>query len=79
MQLLVISKDEAQKIINERSGTGVIRARRDGTAMDIEVIKCNTVIGQYYSRGEYIDTQFVAIRHGKRGSHLVPMNGKKYD
>ena len=75
---LTISRDEAQKIINEKSGTGIVKARRDGTAMDIEYIVCDKVIGYYFTHGEYYPTNKAAIHHSKDGSHLVPDGGGKY-
>ena len=76
---LTVSKAEAQNIINEKSGTGIIRTRRDGTATNQEMITCDTVIGAYFSHGEWHDTNKAIIHHGKDGSHIVPHAGGNYD
>ena len=76
---LTISKEEAQEIILQKSGTGIIKPRRDGSATDVEQITCNKVIGYYYQKGEKVETTKAAIHHGKNGSHLVPIKGNHYD
>jgi len=77
--VLTISRDEAQQIIREKSGTGIIKTRKDGSPMNIEEITCDKVIGKYWWRGEYHETNKAAIHHGSRGSHLVPQYGGHYD
>lgn len=77
--VLLISKEEAEKIVQNQSGTGIIRVRRDGTAMNIEQISCNKVIGRYWNKGEWHDTNKAAIHYGKHGAHLVPIKGNHYD
>lgn len=77
--VLTISKEEAQEIIIRQSGTGIIKVRRDGTAMDVEQITCDRIIGYYYQEGKQISTNKAAIHHGRRGSHLVPIKGNHYD
>ena len=77
--VLTISKDEAQDIIIKQSGTGLIKPRKDGTATDIERITCDRAIGYYYNKGNKIPTNKVAIHHGRKGSHLVPIKGNDYD
>lgn len=72
---LVIPKEEAQKIIQTRSGTGIIKTRRDGTALNQEMITCDRIIGKYYSKGEWHDTNKAIIHHGRKGSHIVPHRG----
>ncbi len=76
---LTITKEEAQNIIVKQSGTGLIKPKRDGTATDIERITCDKAIGYYYNKGKKIPTNKVAIHHGRRGSHLVPIKGNDYD
>ena len=77
--ILSITKEEAQEIINKKSGTGIIRVRKDGTPMDLEWITCEKIIGKYYDKGGFHDTNKAIIFHGKRGSHLVPQKGSHYD
>lgn len=76
---LTISYEEAQKIIEEKSGTGIIKCRRDGTPTNVEWITCDKIIGQYCDNGQFYDTKKAMIIHGKKGSHIVPQKGNKYD
>ena len=77
--VLTISKDDTQRIIKEKSGTGIIRTRKDGSAMNIEDITCDEVIGAYWFRGQYVETNKAAIHYGRNGAHLVPHHGDNYD
>lgn len=77
--ILTITQAEAQQIINDKSGTGIIKTRKDGSPMNIEEITCDKVIGKYWWRGEYHETNKAAIHHGSKGSHLVPQYGGHYD
>ena len=76
---LTISQEEAQKIIENKAGTGIIKVRRDGTAMNIEQITCKSTIGEYWQKGAWKKTNKAAIHYGKRGAHLVPIKGNDYD
>lgn len=77
--ILTITKEKAQQIIDKKSGTGIIKTRRDGTPMDQEMISCDEIIGKYYSHGEWHDTSKAIIHHGRKGSHIVPHRGSNYD
>lgn len=77
--VLTITKEEAQEIIYNQSGTGIIKPKRDGTATNIERITCDRIIGYYYDKGEKYVTNKAAIHHGSKGSHLVPIKGNDYD
>lgn len=76
---LTITKEEAQRIITEKSGTGIVKARKDGSAMNIEKVSWEKVVGYYYDKGKKIDTNKVAIHYGKKGAHIVPIKGNDYD
>lgn len=77
--VLLITKDEAQEIINRQSGTGIIKLNRYGEPLDHEFITCDRVIGKYYDKdGEHL-TSKARIDHGNRGSHLIPIKGNDYD
>ena len=76
---LTISRDEAQEIIKNKSGTGIIRVTKDGKARNIEMIECDNIVGEYYQKTEYIKTNKAAIYYSKRGAHLVPIKGNNYD
>ena len=49
---LNISFEEAQKVIEDYSGTGITRVKRDGTAADVEFITCKTTLGEYFENGK---------------------------
>ena len=76
---MTISRDEAQEIIKNKSGTGIIRVTKDGKARNIEMIECDNIVGEYYQKTEYIKTNKAAIYYSKRGAHLVPIKGNNYD
>ena len=77
--VLTISQEEAQEIIEKKSGTGIIKTRKDGSPMNIEWINAGKIIGQYYHKGQWYPTTKAAIHHGSHGSHLVPIKGNNYD
>ena len=70
---LKISFEEAQKMIADYSGTGIIKVKRDGTASDVEFVTCETPVGEYFEGGKWHETRRAAIHHGKKGSHIVPV------
>lgn len=76
---LTISMDEAQKIIYKQSGTGIIKVRKDGSAMNIEQITCNKIIGYYFDKEKPYPTKKAAIHYGSKGAHLIPIKGNHYD
>ena len=77
--IITISKETAQKIIETKAGTGIIKVDRNGNARPQEQITCDNIIGQYYCDGQYIDTNKAVIHYGKRSSHIVPVKGDNYD
>ena len=77
--ILTISYDEAQEIIVKQSGHGIIKVRKDGTPMNMEMITCDRIVGKYFSRGEWYYTNKAIIHYGSDGSHLVPHKGSNYD
>ena len=76
---LTISFREAQRIIENQSGTGKIRVRKDGNPTNVEFITCDRTIGKYLNKGTWVETNKAAIHHGKKESHLVPVKGTTYD
>lgn len=70
---LKISFEEAQKMIADYSGTGIIKVKRDSTASDVEFVTCETPVGEYFESGKWHETRRAAIHHGKKGSHIVPV------
>ena len=77
--ILTISSEEAQKIIENKAGTGIIKVDRNGNPRPQEQITCDNVIGKYYYKGDYIDTKKAVIHYSKRGAHIVPIRGNNYD
>ena len=73
------STEMAQKIIETKAGTGIIKVDRLGNPRPQEQVTCDFVVGKYYFRGEYIDTKKCTIHYGKKGSHIVPERGENYD
>lgn len=70
---ILLSEEEAQKFIQQYSGTGIPKTDRKGVASNVEFVSSENVIGQYYKNGKWIDTKRVAIHHGKKASHIVPV------
>lgn len=77
--ILTISAKEAQKIIESKAGTGIIKVDRNGNAQPQEQIICDKVIGKYYFAGSYIETRKAVIHYAKKGAHIVPIRGEHYD
>lgn len=77
--VLTISREETQAIIREKTGTGIIKTTKDGEPLHIEKITCDRVVGKYFQKGKWYDTNKAEIRYGKDGSHLVPIKGLSYD
>ena len=77
--IISVSAEMAQKIIETKAGTGIIKVDRLGNPRPQEQVTCDFVVGKYYFRGEYIDTKKCTIHYGKKGSHIVPERGENYD
>lgn len=73
--IISISKEDAQKIIENKAGTGIIKVDAKGNARPQEQITCDNIIGQYYYDGKYVDTNKAVIHYGKKNSHIVPVRG----
>lgn len=76
---LLITYDETQRIIENYSGTGIIKTRKNGEPLNIEMISCDQVIGEYYQHGQWYSTNRARIDYGKNGAHLIPIKGNNYD
>lgn len=70
---ILLSEDEVQKFIKQYSGTGIPKKDRKAVVSNVEFVSSENVIGQYYKDGKWIDTKRVAIHHGKKASHIVPV------
>lgn len=76
---LFLTFDETKDVIEKYCGTGIIRVRKDGTPINIEQVTCDKIIGEYWQKGEWIQTNKAAIHYGSKGTHVVPIKGKGYD
>ena len=77
--IITIREKEAQKVIENKAGTGIIRVDKRGNARPQEQISCEEIIGKYYYQGTYIKTNKAVIHYAKRGAHIVPIRGENYD
>lgn len=77
--ILNIDEYEAQQIILNKAGTGIVRVDRKSNPKPQEDITCDKIIGQYYGGGSYHNTRKATIHYGKKGSHIVPIKGDDYD
>jgi SPP1 gp7 family putative phage head morphogenesis protein len=77
--ILTVSENDAQRIIIERAGTGIVRPKTDGTPSNKEQINSESVIGKYWGAGAYHETTKAAIHHGPKGAHIVPIRGDHFD
>lgn len=70
---LYINEKTAQEFIYRYAGTG--NARLLNTGFDnVEFVTADRVIGAYFDKGEWHDTDRFQIIYGKTGSHIVPTN-----
>ena len=56
-----------------------LKVDRNGNPRPQEKITCDSIVGQYYFSGRYIDTNKAVIHYSKKGAHLVPIRGEHYD
>ena len=69
---LIITKEEAEKLVETYSGIGKPRITRKGEVLNIEYAQADHVIGKVLDNGAWVDTRRFAIHHGKNGTHIVP-------
>lgn len=74
--VITITEEEAQEIINSLSGKGVERPAKNGVS-NVEFVFTDKVVGKCYDKGAWKETTKVAIHHGKRSSHIVPVKEKE--
>lgn len=77
---LIISMNEAAKLIKRYSGTGKFLYKEDPTYIPKkEIIKHDSKIGMYIdqSTGEMFETDSFRIHYRKTGAHIVPTYGGK--
>jgi len=77
--VLTITRREAQELIIQKAGTGIVRADKNGNMMPRENITASKIIGKTWSGGILIDTNKARIFYGKQDSHIIPIGGMDYD
>lgn len=77
--ILTISQEEAQQIILQKAGTGIVKVDKKGNPQPREKISCDKIVGKYYGNGKYHNTNKATIHYSKRGAHIVPIKGDDYD
>ena len=77
--ILTISQEEAQEIISQKAGTGIVKVDKAGNPQPREKISCEKIIGKYYGNGKYHYTNKAIIHYSKKGAHIVPVKGDDYD
>lgn len=78
---LTISEKEAQEIINQKSGTGIVVLDKNGKWKNKELINCDSQIGIDVdsNTGAETSTDKGTIHYSKTGTHLVPRKEEKHD
>ena len=76
---LNLTYQEAQQLIINKAGTGIVGISRKGDMLPFESITANMIIGKTWSGGKYIETNKARIYYGKKSSHIVPIGGMNYD
>lgn len=70
---LVISEDEADKLVRRYAGKGAAKARRDGSWNGQEICVADRVIGYIVNKdGSEVPVRGFKIHYSKRGTHIVP-------
>ncbi|MCX7715031.1 MAG: polymorphic toxin type 50 domain-containing protein [Clostridia bacterium] len=72
---LTISIDEAQKLIDQYSGTGILLKNKDGKWTNTEIITTHqSIIGIAINNitGKEAETTVFKIKYGKNGTHIFP-------
>lgn len=76
---LTISEKEAQKIIYDYAGRGKMSINRSGDFTDNrEYVSVEQIIGKFYEKGEWHETNRLMIIYTKDGSHIVPVKNNGY-
>ena len=78
---LTISEKEAEEIINQKSGAGIVVLDKNGKWKNKELINCDSQIGIDVdsNTGEETSTDKGTIHYSKTGTHLVPRKEEKHD
>ena len=77
--ILTITEQEAQELIKQKAGTGIVKVSKNGEMLPEEAISISEIIGKTYSGSTLIETNKAKIFYGKHSSHIVPIGGMNYD
>ena len=77
--ILTIDYNEAQKLINDNYGKGIVTITKAGKARNEEEINFHKVIGYYVYDGKKHPTTKGRIIYSKKGSHIIPIKGEYFD
>ena len=77
---LLISEMEAQQLILDSAGTGIVGVnRKTGEMLPFESITSKKIIGRTWSGDKYVKTRKARIFYGSKSAHIVPIGGMNYD
>lgn len=77
--ILTIDYDEAQRLINDNYGKGIVTVTKSGKARSEEEFNFHKVIGYYVYDGKKYPTTKGRIIYSKKGSHIIPIKGEYFD
>ena len=77
--ILTITEQEAQQLIIDKAGTGIVEIDKKGNIIPMESISADKIIGKTWSNGKEINTNKARIHYGKNNSHIVLIGGMNYD
>lgn len=70
---LLISEEEAQKLIFRYAGKGTPKTTMSGNVENKEFVTAGYTIGEYYERGAWHKTERAEIIYGSKTAHVVPV------
>lgn len=70
---LIISEIEAQDIVYNCAGQGIIRNVSSPDLVNCEFITLDKAVGKYYEKGDWHYTKRIQIMYSKSGTHIVPV------
>lgn len=77
--ILTIDYDEAERLINEYYGKGIVTVTKAGKARSEEEFNFHKVIGYYVYDGKKHPTTKGRIIYSQKGSHIIPIKGEYFD
>lgn len=77
--ILTIDYDEAQRLIKDNYGKGIVTVTKAGKARNEEEFNFHKVIGYYVYDGRKYPTTKGRIIYSKKGSHIIPIKGEYFD